>query len=142
MDSYLLYLLAQASAVASGQFHAELATRGIPVLTWRVLAVLSDGPTTVGDLAEATLTKQATLSKALDRMERDGLVRRQRTARDRRTVMVENTGKGAITAIDLTARAKAHQEMLLENYPDEDRQTLLRVLRGFLDQTRQTADGS
>lgn len=133
LDGYLLYLLARASSVASGQFHEELAGRGVPVLTWRILAVLHDGPATVGRLAEATLTKQTTLSKALDRLERDGLIRRTRATGDRRQVLVEKTGKGAIWSIDLIQRAKRHQDNLLSDYSPEEQQTLIHALRGFLD---------
>lgn len=137
LDDYLLYLLARASSVASGQFHAELARQGIPVLTWRVLAALHDGPATVGTLAEATLTKQTTLSKALDRMERDGLVRRQRHATDRRQVRVESSGKGRLIAQRLIEKARTHQNDLLSGYAPEDRETLIRVLSGFLDRAEQ-----
>ena len=134
LDDYLLYLLARASTAASGQFHADLARQGIPVLTWRVLAVLHDGPATVGRLAEATLTKQATVSKALDRMERDGLVKRTRKAADRRQVTVHSTSKGSTLAIGLIAHARAHQDSLLDGYSSDDRAALIRVLRGFLAQ--------
>lgn len=133
LDTYLLYLLARASAVASGQFHAELAARGVPVLTWRILAVLHDGPATVGQLATATLTKQATLSKALDRLERDGLIRRTRDANDRRQVMVEQTGKGAVWSIDLIERAKRHQDKLLWPCSPEERDVLINALNGVLE---------
>lgn len=132
LDDYLLYLLARASAAASAQFHGELAARGIQVPTWRVLAVLSDGPTTVGRLAEAVMLKQATLSKALDRLERDHLVRRARTGRDRREVTISLAPEGEKLVRDLIPRARAHQEALLARYTSTERTALMTVLRDFL----------
>lgn len=132
LDDYLLYLLARASAAASAQFHAELAARGVQVSTWRILAVLSDGPATVGRLADAVILKQATLSKALDRLERDALIIRERTGRDRRHVTISLAPKGADLVRDLIPRALAHQEELLDRYDPAERAALMTVLRDFL----------
>lgn len=132
LDDYLLYLLARASAAASGQFHAELAARGVAVSTWRVLAVLSDGPATVGRLAEAVMLKQATLSKALDRMERDALVLRSREGRDRREVTISLADEGAALVADLIPLALSHQEDLLARYSPDQRAALMTVLHDFL----------
>ncbi len=111
----------------------------MPVLTWRILAVLNDKPATVGRLAAATMTKQATLSKALDRLERDGLIRRNRTSNDRRQVVVEKTGKGAVWAIDLIERAKRHQDKLLSPYSPEERDLLISALNDLLDLAEKSA---
>ena len=76
-DDYLLYLLAQASAEASAQFHGELKKKGIPVLNWRILASLHpDNMLTIGKLASHALAHQTTLTRAVDRLEKQGLVRR------------------------------------------------------------------
>lgn len=133
LEQYLLFLLARASQVASGQFHAELARRGVPVLTWRVLAVLSDGPASVGDLSRAVVQKQTTLSKALDRYEAEGLIARTRTDRDRRKVTVSLLPRGRSLAAELIPLAQRHQEDLLARYTPEDRAALIRILRDFVD---------
>jgi len=84
-DDYLLYLLAQASAEASAQFHAELAKIGIPVLNWRIFATLYPSTSfTIGDLARDCLSKQTTVTRAVDRLEYSGEVERYRRAGDRR----------------------------------------------------------
>src|SRR4051794_4153706 len=85
IDDYLLYLLARASHVVSTEFHEQLRRRGISVPVWRVLASLigSTGETVTG-LAEVCLLQQPTMTKLLDRMVRDGLVKRSQDTRDRR----------------------------------------------------------
>jgi DNA-binding MarR family transcriptional regulator len=144
LDSYLLYLLARASAAASGQFHGELAALGVPVLTWRVLAVLSDGPASVGELARAVLEKQTTLSKALDRLERDGLVVRVKSRQDRRRVAVELRPKGRDLVDRLLPMARTHQADLLRSMPPDRQQALVAALREvlFLAEPPAEADGA
>src|SRR4051794_41972219 len=85
IDDYLLYLLARASHLISAEFHEQLRRRGISVPVWRVLASLvgSAGETVTG-LAETCLLQQPTMTKLLDRMVRDGLVKRSQDTRDRR----------------------------------------------------------
>ncbi len=94
VDDYLLSLLARASFVVSSEFHGRLRARGVSVPVWRVLAMLSGGPETVTALAEACLLQQPTMTKVLDRMERDGLVKRQRMRANRRLVRVHLAPKG------------------------------------------------
>lgn len=61
---------------------------------WRVLASLADGAReTIGTLSQLTLTKQPTLSKIVQRMERQGLVMRGNMASDRRQTLVALTRK-------------------------------------------------
>ncbi len=115
VDDYLLYLLARASSEASAEFHKEIKRRGLPILVWRVLASLyGSGGLTVGDLAEICLANQPTISKTLDKMERQGLVARTADSGDRRRVLVALTEHGQVTADELTTAARRHQQRLTE----------------------------
>jgi DNA-binding MarR family transcriptional regulator len=118
VDDYLLSLLARASYVVSSEFHDRLRARGVSVPVWRVLATLSGGPETVTALAEACLLQQPTMTKVLDRMERDGLVKRQQDARDRRLVRVSLAPRGESMVGDLLAAARAHEAEVVARHPD------------------------
>ena len=118
VDDYLLSLLARASYVVSSEFHGRLRARGVSVPVWRVLATLSGGPETVTALAEACLLQQPTMTKVLDRMERDGLVKRQQDARDRRLVRVHLAQRGEAMVADLLAAARAHEAEVVARHPD------------------------
>lgn len=118
VDDYLLSLLARASFVVSSEFHDRLRARGVSVPVWRVVATLSGGPATVTTLAEACLLQQPTMTKVLDRMERDGLVKRQQDGRDRRLVRVHLAPKGEAMVGDLLAAARAHEAEVLARHPD------------------------
>lgn len=118
VDDYLLSLLARASFVVSSEFHERLRARGVSVPVWRVLAMLSGGPETVTALAEACLLQQPTMTKVLDRMERDGLVKRQQDGRDRRLVRVHLAPRGEVMVADLLAAARAHEAEVVARHPD------------------------
>ncbi len=117
-ETYLLYLLAQASGRASAAFHAELAAQGIPVSTWRILATLyPDEPASIRELSASCLAKQPTMTRQVDRLASAGLVSRSPAPDgDRRRVHVRLTDKGHALATRLTAEAKAHEATVLQGY--------------------------
>jgi len=128
-DSYLLYMLAQASDAASGAFHSQLAERNIPVSTWRILASLYPGATlNVGDLAKKCLAKQSTLSRQLDGLCRAGLAVRRHERNDRRGVLVCLTPEGRALASDLIQEAKAQEAEILSRYSKGEIDTFKSVL--------------
>ena len=57
--------------------------------------VVFAGPVTMGRLAAAEQVSAPTMTRLLAAMERDGLVRRERDARDRRVTWVHATARGA-----------------------------------------------
>ncbi|WP_170979646.1 MarR family winged helix-turn-helix transcriptional regulator [Roseomonas sp. HF4] len=118
VDDYLLSLLARASFVVSSEFHERLRARGVSVPVWRVLATLSGGAETVTALAEACLLQQPTMTKVLDRMERDGLVKRAQDRRDRRLVRIHLAPRGEAMVGDLLAAARAHEAEVVARHPD------------------------
>jgi DNA-binding MarR family transcriptional regulator len=133
VDDYLLYLLARASHLISAEFHEQLRRRGISVPVWRVLASLvgSTGETVTG-LAEACLLQQPTMTKLLDRMVRDGLVKRTQDTRDRRVVRVALTARGDVMAADLVQAAKLHEAEVLARHPEAEAMAIKTLLRAIM----------
>lgn len=136
-NEYTLYLLARASALASAEFHAELAAQGVSVGEWRVLAVLWDGPAGVGELAASCLMKQPTMTKLLDRMAAADLVERGAPEGDRRRVGVALTAAGRAKAAGLIPQARAHEARLLGELPAEEAAALRGALQALI--ARRTA---
>jgi len=133
VDDYLLALLARASHAVSSEFHARLRVRGVSVPVWRVLATLSGSPgETVTGLAEHCLLQQPTMTKVLDRMERDGLVRRRQDTQDRRVVRLTLTPRGEAMVADLLAAAKAHEAEVLARHPAAEAQAIKELLRALI----------
>ncbi len=136
IDTYLAYLLARASHRVSGQFHEALKARRVPVMHWRVMAALRDGPMSIKALGEVVLAQQSTVSKLLDRMHDAGLVRRQQADHDRRSVMVSLTARGIRQVDPLIALARAHERSVLDPFDGDSAQHLIRVLKQLADDPR------
>ena len=100
---------------------------------WRVLGTLSGGGAyTVGALARATLFKQPTLSKLLDRLERRGLVRRSAGGMDLRHSLVELTARGRKRIRPVVAQARRREKKVLKRYRVRDVKALKRLLKGVV----------
>jgi MarR family transcriptional regulator, organic hydroperoxide resistance regulator len=93
--AFLPYLLNRVTTRLNVEFQQELHRHLLTLTHWRVLAFLSerDG-LPVTELAQFTATDQSTLSRALARMDRDGLITRRAGTRDSRVVQVFITGAG------------------------------------------------
>jgi 3-hydroxy-9,10-secoandrosta-1,3,5(10)-triene-9,17-dione monooxygenase reductase component len=133
--SYLAYLLARASFIVSGEFHAKLKTWKLSVPEWRVLACLMDVEgLSVGELAAMALMKQPRLTKVLDRMEADGLVERRGTAEDRRRTPIHLTAKGRALVKPVLRVAKAHEAELLKRFSDDEQSIIKYALDLLIDE--------
>jgi DNA-binding MarR family transcriptional regulator len=127
--NYLAYLLARASFIVSGEFHATLKNWDLSVPEWRVLACLMDVEgLSVGELAAMALMKQPGLTKVLDRMERGELLKRQGTTDDRRRVTIHLTAKGRARVKPVQRAAKAHEAELLKQFTADQRATIKSAL--------------
>jgi DNA-binding MarR family transcriptional regulator len=129
VDGYLAFLLAKASHLVSGGFHRQLKELGVSIATWRILAVLQDGARPVGDLADRVLLNQPTLSKTLDRLERDGLIKRSREAANRRSVTVSLEPRGRALAAKLVPLANDHEGEAFSALSLAERKALVRMLQ-------------
>ena len=132
-DDYLPYLAARASFVILREFHRLLKPRRMRVPEWRGLATLSaGGGYTVGALARATLFKQPTLSKLLDRLERRGLVRRAAGAQDLRHSLVELTPRGGKRIGPVVAQARRREKTVLKRFRRRDVKAFKALLKAFI----------
>lgn len=132
VDNYLPYLLARTSMLVSQEFHTELAARQVPIMHWRVLVTLNDGPMHVTDLAKIVLEKQPTMSKIIDRMEKLDLVQRQQGVADRRSTLVSITAEGRRIVRPLIKLARKHEEEVLAPLGEDNARVLVDVLRKLI----------
>jgi DNA-binding MarR family transcriptional regulator len=95
LDHFAPYLLNRIVARWNADLAAELKEHDLNTIQMRTLAVLSlMSGATVNELAVYTVTEQSTMSRALDGMERDGLVRRVPREDDMRVREVHVTEQG------------------------------------------------
>jgi DNA-binding MarR family transcriptional regulator len=85
------------------------------------------GPWNVRGIADAVRAPISTVSSALDRLEQSGLVRRTRTAKDRRVVCVELTARGKRLADRLCDAHVLNCRTMLLRLAPEERDEFLRL---------------
>ena len=129
VDGYLAFLLAKTSHLVSAGFHARLRELGVSIPTWRILAVLQGGARPVGELAGLVLLNQPTLSKALDRLEAEGLVGRGRDAGNRRSVKVKLLPRGRVLVAKLVPLANRHEAEVFAHLGAARRRALASALQ-------------
>ena len=105
-------------------------------MQWRVMAALWDAPKSAREVAEIILQKQPTVSKLLERMERQGLVRREPDAEDRRRIVVSLSPRGRAVAGPLIEAAREHERAVLEPFGATNAATLVTVLQRLIDRNR------
>ena len=122
-------LVSSTAKVLSREFDAALAAVGGSRPTWLVLFSLkTEGHRTQGELADAVGIRQPTLSHHLDRLERDVLVRRERTADNRRVQRVTVTEAGEALFLRLRRAAGAFDGRLRAGLDDAEVAELRRLL--------------
>jgi flavin reductase (DIM6/NTAB) family NADH-FMN oxidoreductase RutF/DNA-binding MarR family transcriptional regulator len=130
---YLPYLLARAANDSASHFHGRLKTYGLNMLSWRVLASLSDDLAwTVNDLCRVSLAKQPTISKLLDRLEEQRLIKRTTDTEDARKVMVTLTKAGAAKIKPVIAEAHGYGESLSGKFAAGELAALKETLRKLI----------
>ncbi|MEU6402062.1 MarR family transcriptional regulator [Streptomyces sp. NPDC046985] len=96
LDRQICFSLHAAARAFTGVYRTLLKDLGLTYPQYLVMLVLwEDGPTPVKRLGERLRLDSGTLSPLLKRLEAAGLVRRERSARDERSVEVRVSAEGA-----------------------------------------------
>ena len=140
LENYAFYLISHADLRYGQAMQAALAAHALSRPKWRTLAGLGDrNGQSIGELAAVTLLKRSTLSRIVEKLEREGLVRRQARPADRRNAEVHITpaGRKALRQIlRVTGRQYARATAGLGR---ADVAALCRMLRHMLDNLRDPA---
>lgn len=135
------FWICQSSNVFQRAFNEELAPQGVTFRQAQVLGCLAlEGRLSQTDLAERMRIEPPTLVGILDRMERDGWIRRGGDIKDRRKKLVEATAAAKpawskIVAVAKRVRAQATRGMT----PNQLAQ--LKKLLGVVQANLETAEG-
>ena len=102
-------LLLQARESVMAQTRPSLREHGLSDQQWRVLRVLGEhGTVETGRVAREAYILGPSLTGVLTRMERDGLIRRERDPSDQRRTAVQATPKGLKLVEKLSRVVEAH----------------------------------
>ena len=98
---------------------------GLSITEAGLLRSLAERPRRITALAEGEGLAQPTTTLLVNRLERQGLVRRERQGHDRRVVLVRLTDEGAAAFEDFRARAVDALRGQLDDLPDEQLEALV-----------------
>ena len=133
LDHFAPYLLNRIVARWNADLAAELKEHDLNTIQMRTLAVLSlMSGATVNELAVYTVTEQSTMSRALDGMERDGLVRRRAREDDMRVREVHVTEKGREAFKEFWPDMHAAFAKMFAGISEAEYETLVRLLTRVL----------
>jgi MarR family transcriptional regulator, organic hydroperoxide resistance regulator len=95
MDEYPFYLVSRASGRYTQRMERVLKSIGMDVPSWRTLIILNEkSPRSVSEIAELAVIKLPTMMKALQRMQKAGIVTIAQGREDGRVTEVRVTPKG------------------------------------------------
>lgn len=133
LTNYAPYLMNRIMGRYNASLREEMAGLGLTTPKMRALAVLSviEGPL-IRELAVYSIVEQSTLSRALDQLGAEGLIRRESDAADSRATRVFITDTGRTTFETLWPKmAEAHSRMF-RGIPDEERRAFVGTLQKML----------
>ncbi|TFY98053.1 homoprotocatechuate degradation operon regulator HpaR [Ramlibacter rhizophilus] len=124
-------LLLQAREAVMAHTRPSLREHGLSDQQWRVLRVLGEhGTVETGRVAREAFILGPSLTGMLARMERDGLITRERDAADQRRTVVRATPRGLALVETLSSAVEAHYAWMEKSLGKQN----LRQLYELLDQ--------
>lgn len=115
LDAFLPYRLSVAAAQISREFSARYREKfGISIAEWRVVAHLGhSGPVSVREIHARVELEKSRVTRAAQRLETAGYLRKTPDPTDGRLVVLELTEKGKAMRADLARLARAFQADLM-----------------------------
>ncbi len=137
LTNFAPYLMNRIMGRYNASLRDEMASMGLTTPKMRALAVLSviEGPL-IRELAVYTVTEQSTLSRALDALEREGLVRREADPFDSRAVRLRITEAGRAAFDQMWPHMAAAQARMFRGIPEEERRAFVGTLQKMLTNIR------
>lgn len=127
------YLMNRIMGRYNASLRDEMGRLGLTTAKMRALAVLAvvDGPM-IRELSVYAVVEQSTLSRALDALVNDGLVRREAHEHDTRATRIYITDSGRAAYDRLWPQMAAAHEQMFNGIPEEDRTVFLKTLQQML----------
>lgn len=133
LTNFVPYLMNRIMGRYNASLREEVAGLGLTTPKMRTLAVLSvvEAPL-IRELAVFTVTDPSTLSRALDQLQAEGLVRRQGDSADSRAVRVHITEAGRTAFETLWPHMAVAQARMFRGIPEDERRVFTGTLQKML----------
>jgi DNA-binding MarR family transcriptional regulator len=131
------YLLTRIAHRYNQTIHAELKAVGLSTIATRIIASLKIfDELTINELCVHALAEQPTMSRALDRLEADGIINRTVKDDDNRKRVIRLTPDGTALFDRIWPVTLAANEAMLDGISDGDREVTMRTLLKVLENIR------
>lgn len=126
----LLHLLLHGAHALEERLEAAFAAVGLSATRYQVLEQLAVAgePLALGELAARASCVRSNMTQLVDRMEKDGLVRRVADPQDRRSVQAELTARGRELQKQGARQLASFKKQFAAAVPARDRAALERLL--------------
>jgi DNA-binding MarR family transcriptional regulator len=115
LDSFFPYRLYRASKKLQLRLQTRLRAQRVNPSQWQVIGVLKAyGALSIGEIVDATLMEQPTVSRVVARLEKSGLVSRRASTRDSRMALISLTAPGIEVFKQIVPAALRHQDIALD----------------------------
>lgn len=137
LGTYAPYLMNRIMGRYNASLRDKMAGLGLTTPKMRALAVLSvvEAPL-IGELAVYAVTDPSTLSRALDQLQTEGLIRREADAADSRAVRVIITPAGQAVFDTLWPHMAGANSRMFRGIGDAERQAFVATLQKMLTNIR------
>lgn len=123
------YLLTVSQHEVFQKFFSRLSPYGITPGQYGILNCLwENGPTTPKEIARALRLENSTISGALDRMQRQGLISRVLDPNNRRSIQVIATPQAEALKEDVLREVETLNSEILKDFTSEEKETLMKCL--------------
>jgi len=127
------HLLHRAQQRAEEVFTASLGDDNVTLRQFAVLAAVSEKTgRTQTELVRITGIDRSTLADMMDRLEKKGLISREKSDTDKRAKIVRLTGKGRARLAEAAPHACAADAAILDALPKNKRRSFLGTLEGLV----------
>lgn len=133
LDRHIFYLFGQIYGRRDQQLAKSLRKFRLSVPQWRVMAALVDlGHCTINRLSDLTVVDRTTLSRTLDRMEKNGFVARKRVEADRRSYEIRLTARGRAMLRRIWPTMSYHNERAVAGLSPRELGQLRRIIQKMI----------
>jgi DNA-binding MarR family transcriptional regulator len=137
LTNFAPYLMNRIMGRYNASLREEMSGLGLTTPKMRALAVLSvvEGPL-IRELAVFTVSEQSTLSRALEQLAAEGLIRRETDASDNRATRLFITDAGRAAFDRLWPQMAAAQSRMFRGIADDERSAFVGTLQKMLTNIR------
>lgn len=130
------YWVSLLSRSMEAQFSRRLAPHGLTRMAYAVLGVIVfDGKTTPKHIAEFLGLDRAAVTRLLDKLEEQDLIRRDRDRNDRRSVSTRATPRGETLALEMQAQSRTVVTMFSASLTPEQASKFIAMAKAMVAQS-------